>query len=337
MFAPNTLNDYSQFLPLFRFLQVSPTYELARLYRLGERSKIFLEQLPDDFDEVLVTFDKFGSVMDEEDCEWLRHVPSKHFDSKYSRPPLKTLGFIGVDHKYEGEGEGVGYLSVQSLVRSFNEYVESYKKSKDDSIYQVIVFKTHIGLPSLIEHFKFNVTEGRSRTKWRKKVKSDIENKKFSKLRIHAEKIEKGVQLLLTKAGNPSLANWRLGEKVKYSQTFDKRINNPNLPIEEVKEAQVEYGKLVYRALKKFERMAENAARGKYPCDDPIPYKKFDYLDIQTRLNAYDQWVLLNPIVYPVHPPLPEVVTMEEIVKRLNTPPLPRDKFEIDNRQKKLF
>ena len=141
----------------------------------------------------------------------------------------------------------------------------------------------------------------------------------------------------MEKISNISLPYWRLGERVKYSATFDKRIRNKNLQPDEIKEAQVEYGKIVYRAVKKFERMAENAARGKYPCDDKIEYQKFDYPAIQKRINAYNEWLRLTPFVYPVLPPLPEVVTMDEMVRRLNILPFPTEKFEINNRQIDLF
>ena len=166
-----------------------------------------------------------------------------------------------------------------------------------------------------------------------------FENKKvvFQKERMHLTKISKGVELLMEKISNISLPYWRLGERVKYSATFDKRIHNQNLQPDEIKVAQVEYGKIVYRAVKKFERISENAARGKYPCDDKIEYKKFDYAAIQKRMNAYYEWLRLTPFVYPVQPPLPEVLRMEESLRRLNTLPFPTVKFELDTRQKELF
>jgi hypothetical protein len=321
--------DFSNFPPLFTLLQISPSYELARLYRSGECSEEFLKLLPKDFEVVLSTYDKFGSVMDITMNHWVRQIPDRYFDRQHVDSPLSTLGFVGVKTE--------DHLTIESLVSELNDFIDVYKKSYGDSIYQVIAVNIKIGLPILLKNFKFHVKSGRDHLP--KKNEIDIENKKvvFQKERMHLTKIRKGVELLMEKISNISLPYWRLGKRVKYSATFDKRIRNKNLQPDEIKEAQVEYGKIVYRAVKKFERMAENASRGKYPCDDKIEYQKFDYPAIQKRINAYNEWLRLTPFVYPVLPPLPEVVTMDEMVRRLNILPFPTEKFEIDNRQIDLF
>jgi hypothetical protein len=325
---PISSGNFNQFQPLFTLLQVSPTYELARLYSLGERSKSFLNQLPKDFDVVLNLYKKFESVMDAEMHQWVTRKPRNYFDLEYLDAPLQTLGYIGVEEDS---------FSVDSLHRELTEFIEHRSKSKDEAIFQVVVFKGSIAIPTLIEHFKFHATKGRKLTASKEINDKHQDKAMLFKQRVHYEKILKGTQLLMEKVANPSLPYWRLGERVKFSPTFDKRINNSTLHPDEIKEAQVEYGKIVYRAVKKFERMAENAARGKYPCDDKIKYEKFDYAVIQKRINAYHEWVRLNPTQWQVHPELPEDATMEDYLVQLNSPPLPKLKFEIDTRQKNLF
>jgi hypothetical protein len=325
---PISSGNFKQFQPLFSLLQVSPTYELARLYSLGERSKSFLNQLPKDFDVVLNLYEKFGSVMDTEMHQWVTRKPSNFFDSEYLAAPLQTLGYIGVEEDS---------FSVDSLNRELAEFIEHRSKSKDEAIFQVVVFKGSIAIPTLIEHFKFHATKGRKLTATKQINEQHKDRAKLFKQRVHFEKILKGTQLLMEKVANPSLPHWRLGARVKFSPTFDKRINNSNLHQDEIKEAQVEYGKIVYRAVNKFERMAENAARGKYPCDDSIEYEALDYYAIQKRMNAYHEWIRLNPTQWKVHPDLTESSTMEEFLERLNEPPLPKPLFEIDIRQIELF
>lgn len=325
---PISSGNFNQFQPLFSLLQISPTYELARLYGLGERSNSFLNQLPEDFDVVLNLYEKFGSVMDAEMHQWVTRKPRNYFDSEYLDAPLKTLGYIGIEEES---------FSVDSLQRELTEFIEHRSKSKDEDIFQVVVFKGSIAIPTLIEHFKFHATKGRNLTASKKNNEQHKDRAKLFKQRVHFEKILKGTQLLMEKVANPSLPYWRLGARVKFSPTFDKRINNPKAILDEIKEAQVEYGKIVYRAVKKFERMAENAARGKYPCDDPIQYEIFDYHDIQKRMNAYHEWIRLNPTKWKVHPDLTENSTMEEFLERINEPPLPKPPFEIDSRQSELF
>lgn len=325
---PVSKNNLRQFQPLFSLLQLSPTYELARLYEVGERSESFLSRLPSDFDEVLKVFEKFGSVMDVEVHQWITRKPKLFFDSEYLETPLQTVGYIGIEEDF---------FTIDSLYSELGEFIEHHRKLKNKSIYQVVLFNGNVALPTLLEHFKFHATKGRKLTVSNERNDQNDEMAKLYKQRLHVDKIFRGTQLLMEKVANPSLPYWRLGERVKFSSTFDKRINNSNLHQDEIKEAQVEYGKIVYRAVKKFERMAENAARGKYPCDDSIEYKTFDYYAIQKRMNAYHEWVRLNPTKWKVHPDLTEDSTMEEFLERINEPPLPKPPFEIDIRQIELF
>lgn len=325
---PSSDKNSQLFLPLFALLQVSPTYELARLFRSGVNSKKFLSLLPNDFQDVLNTYDKFGSVMDVESSSWVTKAPRRHFDFQYLNSPVQTLGYIGLEEEI---------LSYESLLQELGDIVESRNKTNDDSVYQVIMFKGNVGLPTLVEDFKYHVKKGRRYTLPLDGAEVIQTKAKLSKQRLHDEKIRKGIELLFEKIANPSLQYWKIGERVKFSKTFDKRINNPKLSPFEIKVAKEEYGKIVYRAIKKFERMVENAARGKYPCDDPIEYVKFDYVSIQKRMNSYNEWVRLNPTQWQVHPELPEDATMEDYLARLNAPPLLKPLFEIDTRQKELF
>lgn len=326
---PKSKSNYRKFEPLFTLLQVSPTYELARLYRSGNCSAEFQNHLPNDFEKVLNTYDKFGSVMDIENYRWLKKIPRRYFGRQHVDPPLQTLGFIGIKNEDS--------FTTENLFEDLNEFLAAYKRLQDDSVYQVVAVNTKFGLPDLLEDFKFHMKKMRRYLPNKNEVVIADEKVELKMERLHISKISKGAELLMEKVANPSLPNWRLGVRVNFSSTFNKRIKNQNLSLEEIKVAQVEYGKLVYRAIKKFERMAENAARGNFPSDEKIEYRKFDYAAIQKRMNAYFEWVRLNPIRYPDLPELPEDATSDEVLERLNTPPLPREKFEIDGRQKDLF
>ena len=46
----------------FEYLRVSPSYELARRYRLEKLSATDKKRLPKDFDQVLKVFDDFGNL-----------------------------------------------------------------------------------------------------------------------------------------------------------------------------------------------------------------------------------------------------------------------------------
>ena len=317
-----------KFLPLIKLLQISPTYELARLHRSGECSPSFLKLLPTDFEDVLRTYDKFGNVMETHDFLWINLVPRQHFDFEYSSSPLQTIGYIGLENEL---------MTTEDLQKNLSRFIESRNETIDESVYQLIVFRGSEAIHTLVEHFKYHTEQGRRFSVRSGKVRIEKNTVKFSKKRLHFAKIQKGVDLLLEKVANPTLSNWRLGLRAKYSTTFERRINNSNLLIEGIKETKVEYGKIVYRAIKKFERMAENAARGKYPCDDPIDYTKFDYNAIQKRIGSYLEWVRINKFEYPDLPNFSEYESREEAFANYKIPEWRKTKFEIDTRQKELF
>jgi hypothetical protein len=49
-------------------------------------------------------------------------------------------------------------------------------------------------------------------------------------------------------------------------------------------------GKITSRALKRFEYIAENAARGKFPCATPIECSPFDYPELAKRIKQTMHW-----------------------------------------------
>jgi len=50
-------------------------------------------------------------------------------------------------------------------------------------------------------------------------------------------------------------------------------------------------GKITFRALHRFEHIAENAARGRFPCSDPVALSEFNYPEIAQRLLKHTKWV----------------------------------------------
>jgi hypothetical protein len=53
-------------------------------------------------------------------------------------------------------------------------------------------------------------------------------------------------------------------------------------------------GKMTFRLLKKYQLIAENAARGKFPIDDKVEMSEFKYAEIVQRLLLHSKWVRRN-------------------------------------------
>jgi hypothetical protein len=48
--------------------------------------------------------------------------------------------------------------------------------------------------------------------------------------------------------------------------------------------------KITGRALRKYELIAENAARGRFPCAEPVEIMDFDYPALAKRIRAKNTW-----------------------------------------------
>lgn len=117
---------------------------------------------------------------------------------------------------------------------------------------------------------------------------------KLNGKRFHANAMFRGLRLLWIKAAKPTWELWRLGTYAKYSSSYSnvldtnapKKINNPT----DVDDRRI-ITKITFRALKKFELIAENAARGRFPCVGNVELGTFDYSIIAKRLLAHTLWV----------------------------------------------
>lgn len=95
------------------------------------------------------------------------------------------------------------------------------------------------------------------------------------------------------KAAKPNLEYWRLGilSKIskKYSASLDakgpRKTQNPS----EIVERDL-LTKLTYRALNKFEAIAENAARGRFPSEATVEQLTFDYPKIRRMTLSRELW-----------------------------------------------
>ena len=105
--------------------------------------------------------------------------------------------------------------------------------------------------------------------------------------RINLNALKKGLTLLKNKAKHPELEQWRIGLMSDVSPTHSKLLSsNAKRKVSNIdeKESRDTLGKLTSRALRKYESIAENAARGRFPSELPKNKIKFNYVEIATRL-----------------------------------------------------
>ena len=105
--------------------------------------------------------------------------------------------------------------------------------------------------------------------------------------RINLSALRKGLNLLKNRARYPDLEQWRIGLISNVSSTHSKLLSaNATRSVSSIdeKESRDTLGKLTSRALRKYEAICENAARGRFPSEFPKSKIKFNYLEIAKRL-----------------------------------------------------
>ena len=111
--------------------------------------------------------------------------------------------------------------------------------------------------------------------------------------RFHANAMFKGLRLLWFKAAKPNWELWRLGAKSAISASYSNVLDpkSPRKPRDAIEmDDRIILSKITFRALERFERIAENAARGKFPCADPIDTSNFNYPLLAQRLQLHTKW-----------------------------------------------
>lgn len=264
----------------FHYLRLSPTYELARKFNkegLGSSEK---KALPKDFQKVLDTYDLLGDVNKIFFRDWWAKVGYDVFGEPYEFPSVQIISTLA-DEK----------VDVSSKLAELSEYIEAtwVKQGKTPTVVMAIPLDEGVNT-----RLKF-VREFIGNCK-----KEKVKPKKITKpiLSVYGERISvkalmKGIALTTYRGSFPDLKNWQLGSITKFSNTYSSRLNwsNPRKTKDSVEDDdRVRLGNIVSRAIKKYERIIENAARGKFPCDTPILYEPFDYQELSKRHKNYLAW-----------------------------------------------
>lgn len=265
---------------MFEFLRLSPSYELARRERTTGLSKAEIALLPADFDEVLSTYDLIGDV----NCVLFRMWWLKRglivFGNPYSKPDVHEIAFLPAG----------GEIEVENLLRQV-QFGFSDKRS-DEGLNASLL----ISLPLDLKTTEILKKVRRLLNAYKDKDigKSTPPKIKLMGRRFHANPMFKGLRLLWLKAAKPNWELWRLGAKAELSDSYSKVLDSsaPRKPKDGVEmDDRITMSKITFRALHRFEHIAENAARGRFPCADPVDMSEFNYPEIALRLLRHTKWV----------------------------------------------
>jgi hypothetical protein len=265
---------------MFEFLRVSPSYDLATRFKLRELNREDKKSLPADFDEVLRTFDLIGDIRGQLFRQWWLRRGLKVFGNPYSRPGIHVIATLG-------NGQETVVESIADKMR------RSYIDARHE---QGLTGAMIISLP-------LTARASDVLRDVRRLLKNQAQNGAgvlpAPAIRLHGKRFHtnanfKGLRLLWFRAARPQWEYWRLGAKAEISSSYSRELD-VSAPRRTRNSLEADdrsvMTKITERALKRFERVAENAARSRFPCDEPVEAAVFDYSKIAHRLAAHAKWV----------------------------------------------
>ena len=268
------------YLLWFEYLTLSPSYELARVHRTTGLSKEQKKTLPSDFKQVLATYDRLGDVRTALFRGWWINRGLPAFGNPYSKPIVHKIASLRPNQE----------MMLADVSNELNQFLIDTRS--DEGLTESLLISIPLGgrRSDVLKQIN-KLLEQNPPTKV--KSPNPTNQLKLMGQRLHAKVLFNGVRLLWIKAAKPKWENWRLGAYTKLSPSYALELdyNGPKKTASEVEQVdRMIMGKITSRALKRYEHMAENAARGKFPCDKPCESSPFDYVALAKRIKQTLSW-----------------------------------------------
>lgn len=279
----------------YYLLRLSPSYQLATRIRNGTATNTEQANLAKDFDLVLALYDDFGDVWIQRWEDWTVDKWGELFDAVYEVNPKVVP--IGVFHYEHNENN----LLVEENLRHHLEY------AKQESVNTALVAISLKGSKSQILSEINRVVDKLCLKNVLQPETKAIPKPRYSCLitKLRTRAIETAIKVVLLKAANPSWKLWDIAIALKICFSQSQRIKESEKRKQELKaqgkklgsfekatDEKVLINAVIGRHLRYAFLLAENAARGKFPCVDEIydgNGKKiktsFDYVNIGTRMS----------------------------------------------------
>ena len=268
-----------RFPQFFNFLQVSPSYELARLASLGELDP--KRPRPKDFADVMKTYKAFGDTRQTEFWHWW--VRRAQFQFGISSEPIVSLIMNADVRRQVSDNE----------IHQGQTTLEQYWKTQ----------RSEEGLPASVV---LAVPLDGDRRKILKRVSEMLD--RFYNVKIHQtssapyqlihDKTRKAtlataMRVLRKRADYPDAPLFVIGNKSKIQTQYetDEKVKRIDVVRDQRRRMEILTSLHLHRAY----LFAENAARGKFPSLDPLPVDqnrpKFEPVRLHAEFMAMGKWM----------------------------------------------
>ena len=264
---------------MFEYLRLSPSYELARKHNNEGLTAEDEEQLPSDFDSVLNTYKLLGDVQKIFFRDWWLERGLSVFGNPYSKPKIHNIGVLA-------EGKRYGVDVVASAIESYMKKSREPQGLRRSVLLSIPLTMKRSEMRKQLEQLLDRIGQKSSQNTLKPQIK--IEGK-----RLRAKTLQAGLRLLWIRAAKPRWELWRLGAHSRLSVTYSPvlRVGNPRKVSDTVESVDREMmTKMTSRALKKYEAIAENAARGRFPTQAKVEIVPFNYAKLAKMIRARNTW-----------------------------------------------
>jgi hypothetical protein len=251
----------------FEYLRLSPTYLLAHIHKTsykGGLTEVQKSTLPDDFDEVLKTYDAFGDIYKYPFREWWNYHSKKLFGIRNSRLHARVLAYVAEDHAPDKEA---------CLAAVSNVFKKRFFDNNGSAGYLLLEVPLADTRAETLKYINEVIDD-----KFIQPSKISVDPPyKLHGERFHYDALETGLLLLCLRMQEPKTVIWKLGVKARVSEKYaDLDITVKKLRANMVEPVRV-LENLTCRTFKGATLVMENAARGKFPCKDNVVIPELNY------------------------------------------------------------
>jgi hypothetical protein len=264
----------------FQYLRFSPSYALAKKARTKGLTAQDKRNLPADFAKVLATYDLLGDVHNTVFRLWWQRNGYEVFGVPYEMPITQAIAVIDGNIKPK-----------KTDLDLFDKFLS--EAHEHPNFGKSLVLSIPLDQP-----LKASLSQVKAFLQANQVVKESAPKKIKPKLslqgqRFNSHALVKGFGLLMFKAAFPQFEHWRLGVVTKLSDSYSPALDHmaPRTAKDAIEAGdRILMGKITYRALDKYQKIAENAARGKFPCSDPVAMAPFDWQALNTQYDKTTKW-----------------------------------------------
>lgn len=245
------------YLLWFMYLQISPSYELARSYRAGLLEKNELKSLPADFDMVLSFYGDLGDVWNPEFVDWWQGRGIQNFGYQGGKPTVRHIATLQRNRERKGH-----YLE------QVNSYLDERWENEGQQNTLLVAIPANLSKAKILNKIS-QFLDGLNPEMKHLKAASP-------RYKLHGKKHDEAsliryLEAVKFRAVYPDKPNWEIGSMAKLSPTYSARLATADAEKSDLADDKIALKILTSRAIQRGRAIAENAARGVFPSYAPLP------------------------------------------------------------------